>query len=493
MSESPRALRAMMTMGAGQALNVLIGLVMAMWVPRLFGATDYGHWIYFRSLIVLFVGFGMLGASDVMTRFYLGYRAEGNTVDAARVFKSVLFLRCVLACPLAVIGYLLLLSSSGAFAHASAGLYLSACILFQSVAMTFNLLLYGDRKLGRHAAISALQAATVPVAVLIAYAWKDLAFVPLACMLGDLFCMVVAGLVARPWRVWPRGWLPGGQMRAVLQLGGLAAAFSLAINLYINLTPYLMDVRGYDIQAIGYIGFATRITLVLFMGLTAIGAGLYPSLASLVAAHEMERACAWQSACTRYGVVLLLLVEGVFILVGPWLVPLILGESFAGISAMLAVALLSVIPMWIAGQYLRLSLLARRSRAYGYAAAGLLAGYLVPLFLFEPDPLGMRVAWAFVAGGLCCQLAAMGCMRGLTGQDVRAVKLLICLVLLGVPVAIRSWSTDVPVTVVAALFWVAGFSAAVWFAKIVTINEISSLARSLRPPAGQPNQTPPLN
>nr|MBP7276444.1 hypothetical protein [Kiritimatiellia bacterium] len=148
MRESRLAIRGMMTLGTGHALNVLLGLVMVTWVPRYFGVTDYGHWVWFRSLIGFLVGFGLLGAGDVMARFYMGYRSEGCPEDAGRVFKSVLVFRCVLAVALAAVGCGLVLASDSAFAHPRAGLLLSVSVVFQTLTVTFNLLLYGERRLG---------------------------------------------------------------------------------------------------------------------------------------------------------------------------------------------------------------------------------------------------------------------------------------------------------------------------------------------------------
>ncbi len=399
--EAGRAVRGSLCVGGGQVINSIIGLLAVMLIPRTFGTQDYGHWVLWRSIASLLVGLSVMGTPEIMARFYVIPLAEGRWEDAGRIFKAVVLVRLFFFSVAAFAGFWMVLGADYSFSNMQNAGWLALSIVFQGWGMTFMLLLYGERRLFQVALLNVLQAALAPLAILLAYhCEKGFLLVPMGAVCGDAIWMLIAFLLARPGQAWVKGWPSGAEMAQLMAFGGLVAVSSVALNLFSNLLPYVMSLRGYSVEAIGFIGLSTRLTGMVTLALATIGAGLFPSLAYVMQRHGTDRAVKWQNLCTRLGVVCGLLIVGAFWLLGRFLVPLVFGLSFAKAIPVLSVGFMTVVPFWLGGQMGRTALLIKQPRMYVISTLGLYVAFMAIFWGLPVDVRGLNAAGAVLGASV---------------------------------------------------------------------------------------------
>jgi O-antigen/teichoic acid export membrane protein len=409
--EAAPAARGALYIALSQLTAVLIGLALAFVMPRLFGATDYGSWVIFRSVIALLTSLSLLGTPEVIARFYVARVAEGRRAEAARLFKSVAAIRAGATLILAVVGYGMLRSAEHGFAGAAPALWLALSVLLLGADAIFKLLLLGERRLRALAILGVLQTAVAPVAVTLAYAFGGLASVPPACVAGDALCLCASAAAARRHVRRAPGWLPRAEWKTVLAFGGAVAAAATAFNLLLNSIPYLMGLRGYSLEAIAFFGVASRVSGMALMMLATLGGSLFPALTAVMEHSGIERAIRWQDLILRAGLAALLMLLGILLIAGESGLPLILGATFAAVAPVMCLGVLAVVPLWVGLRAVLIALLAHRPGVYAGAAAALLGAFAAVFVALPPDADGRGAVLALFCGALGFMIWGLAAVR----------------------------------------------------------------------------------
>jgi len=479
--EATRAVDGALSVGIGQGVNVVVGVVMAMLVPRLLGAADYGNWVLYRSVATLVVGLSALGTAEVVGRFYMPRAAGGDAHGAGRIFKGVVAVRAAATAAAALVGFGLIVRSSGALSSVADGLLLAASIGLQGMQAAFLLLLYGNGRLRPVALIQVLGSATVPLAVLLAHSAGGLRWVPAGCAIGDAATAILTVSLARPARAWVKGWLGLREYAAMFAVGGVLAASNAARDLLNSLVPYLMLLRSYGVEAIGYVGLAARVGMLAFFSLSMVGAALFPALVQVHETEGLARAQRWSDLASRLGTALLGLIIGAFLLLGRWLVPPVFGAEYRDATPVLAVTLCAVIPLWLAGQWARLAMLTRQTLAYPAAAAGLLIGYAACFYGLPADRAGLNAAWSLLAGASLYALTFAACLQPkLPARLVGIRPLLLPLLLVGACWPLSRLAASWPVAAGLTIAWAAAYALGMLLGGSVRPHEIADILRALR-------------
>jgi len=488
--EARHAVSGAMLMAAGHLLTAVVGVATSIVVPRVLGPSDYGHWIMYRSIITTMVVFCMLGTGEVMTYFFIPKLAAGEQRAAGQIFKSVVLVRMLAIVVGAGAGFGMLMAAGGVLADPFYGLCLALSTISQGIQVSFLLLLYAQRRFMAAASVNLLQAAVLPSTAAVAYALQGWALVPPGCALADLFFAFYAAILAQPQRVWARGWLPLRDYRRLFRFGLAVALSGILFNVFSNVVPYLMGLCGYAPSAVGYLGLGTRVSGFVLGALGSIAGAIWPTLSILYAREGLDRVARWQALSTRFGALLVLLVLGEFLLIGPLAVPRVWGAAFGPVTAVMAVCLTGAFFLWTGGQRLRMLLLMGRPRMYLRAVIVLLACFGVPFLALRPDAAGLHTAWSMLIGTVAYGLCGVLALEGRGGlRRMATTYLLPALAVAGAWWAGQGLTSPLP-ALAAAAGWGLGFVGLVFVCRIVRWHEVRNVWHTFRqappPAAGSP-------
>lgn len=401
----------------GFALSSVLGLLMAILVPKVLGIRDYGNWVIFRSMGNLLLALTTLGASQVLSRFYVSDRTTGRDLQAFRLFKTLTVARLLLSFMAAAVGAVLLISLRNPSLGYPAALCLILSVLSQSLLISFMLLLNSERLMVRIAFLLVVRSVFVPGLLLLIYPTWGFAGVPVACAIGDglmaLLYMVCSAGVLR----WPRGWLERPQWSMMIRFAGMTAVSIALYSLYPQLLPFLMGHRQMPVEEIGLIGLAFRCTRLLQGALGSVATALFPFLVLALQKENDARAVKWQSLICRLGLAVIMAAVGTFIVMGQHLVRWIWGTAYEGVSEVILLCLIALVPAWTGHQYCQLGILFKQTRVFATATVVLVILSL-SLFLFGPvhGARGSAVAWCVGTLGFAAVARVMA--RRATGHNL---------------------------------------------------------------------------
>jgi hypothetical protein len=142
---------------------------------------------------------------------------------------------------------------------------------------------------------------------------------------------------------------------------------------------------------------------------------VFPSAVLVLQQSAQEDVLRWQEHLYRWGTVGLLLLAGVYQLVGHLLVPFAFGDEFAPATRLIGWCLAVEVPLWIGAQFSILAVLLKRYGVLGASVAGLFAAFLAAnQFLPGTASPANRAMEAMFAGAFAYALV------GLVGMRLRA-------------------------------------------------------------------------
>lgn len=463
----------------GQFGGILAGILAALLLPRALGAGDYGDWVLLRGLMSFVCSFSVLGTAEIMARFHVSRMAEGQIDRAAQVFKMVVVLRFLisLAAPC-----LFVVLAPGRV-HLPGGFWdlslLAAAVFCHGVSMTFLLLLYGHRDFIRIAIFNTLQPAAVPLLVVFAHAQKGFDAIPEAVVAGDAFVMIVVAVLAlRRWH-WPAGWPTREERRTIMRFGGIVGMAGLGVGAFQTMTPYLMSIKGFAAEAVGFVGLSGRLAGLISLFLATIGASLFPSLTHVYHTDGLARMIRWHDVGSRAGVLLALLSAGAVAWIGPWVIPRLFGRDFAGSVPVVVLGVLAAAPYWMGGQQSRLALLMNRPRVLMVMVVALLSAFSACLCFFPADAKGLGAARAVLVGSFAYGASGLWCLRAFWPIRPLAGRLLLPLICTLLVVSLESL---LPVNscwrVLGFLGWPLVFGGLAWWGGALTRLEAAKIIQT---------------
>lgn len=478
--ESARAVSGALAIGTGQAAVVVVAAFTALFLPRVFGVDDYGRWILYRSVISLLVFLCVAGTSDLLGRYYVAEAAQGRRDDAARLFKLVAATRGVGVLVGSVVSFLVLRSSVRLSLGTPARVLSGVSIAMIVAGLTFQALLYCERRMRRMALLNVLNAGLVPALVLAARWAVGFRLVPWAAAAGDAAYALVALGLARDLVRWPRGWPPCNRWPGLLKFAAGAGFATMAMSLYANLPPSLMLMAGMSAAELGLMGLALRVGELVKMTLVATGSALFPSIIFVFEHGGAERAVQWQERALRIGALLALAAAGVFGVLGSTLVPLIWGEAYRAAVGPMALLLLSNAFVWVGLQHGWFGMLMRSGTVAAASGAGLVLSFLVLFRVFSAA--GARgVAMALLGASVLFMVFSILHARLAWGRRFPLHRL-------GLPLALAAATLWIPETLTASLpvaflcagCWLAAFAAAAALGGGLRLLEVRELWAHLR-------------
>ena len=381
----------------------------AVLIPRLLGPELFGQLAFVLSLSLLLQMLGDLGGLDIVGRYVPGWVQEGRE---GRV--RIHWLAWQLTWARMAVGFAILLSMTflapwlAPWLSRGQGLLIGLGIALRILSWTPYHLSFGLNQMGRWS---------------VDLSWRQLVMIPclVAGLPWGLTGLLVGLLVSEaifllPGLVWARPHLhpcrpDWAGLRPYLRFGAGFFLANVVVVLLYRSGPVLLELLTRDTVAVGYLGLALSLYMLLITVLTQYMAAFVPTLALFHTRQQHADAQRWLDLLIRYsGVLMGMLLIGIALLTFP-VAPLLFGAAFASVSTVFLILGLALVaqPLVWGGRYAAAAF--GHPRAVFAAALAGLSACLIASLLLIPAFSAMGAALALVLG-----VAAMGACLALVGR-----------------------------------------------------------------------------
>lgn len=392
--------------GTGQGLVAVIGMVLSVIIPRLFGAGDYGLWVMYRSIVNMVLMFCTLGAYQTIVCHYIPWKTAGREAEATSLLKSLAAVRLAVFFLAALVSAGMLLAGGTTLSTPMPAALIALSVLARGLLSVALLMLYGDRRIREIFGLHVLLSLIVPGSVAAAYVLGDVRSVPLGCAAGDCICAVLGIAIARPWRLLGAAWLKLSELRPILLFGTSIGISSILNSLFMNMAPYFMALRNYSAESLAYVGISIRMAGFVIGAIGSVSSAVIPTFSAVMEKEGGERVLRWNGLLTRLGFALILCVLGNAYLLADRLVPLVWGAGFAPMADVMVYSVASLLPLWLASQMVRYVLFFKRSLGYLFSRGLQLGIFLTLLFAMPGDSTGQNTLVAMILASVVFLLCA---------------------------------------------------------------------------------------
>jgi O-antigen/teichoic acid export membrane protein len=324
------AIRSLSTLSLHKMVQVA-GLAMTVaFVPRLFGAEDYGRFALALSLAYLGQVLGDFGTLDVLNRFVPGMAR----VEAGRLYMRTLIFKTGVGLVCGVITAGLALALSDWMSPTWAGLIGLAVALHIIAWVPFQFAL-GLNRVGVWMAEQAWRQWTLLILLLVLLPLLGLTGAFLAVLVMDvLFCFLGLWWVRDYWQYqefrfdWP-------YLTPYIRFGLSFFLANLAAVALYRSGPMLVEWLTGDVKQTGYFNLALGLLLLVYVTLGQFAQGLLPLLSGFYSRCQIGQMRQWLHNFIRYGGGLSCLGVAVAWLLADRVVPLVFGLDFGPAAASL--------------------------------------------------------------------------------------------------------------------------------------------------------------
>jgi O-antigen/teichoic acid export membrane protein len=467
-------------MSSSRLVSLIVGIALAIVVPLLFGAHDFGKWVVFRSLIVLLTGQTTPGLAAVMSVQYVSRVVNNQAIEAARLFKTVVIVRLVMAVIVAIGGYFMV-SAVPTFTHKT---WVAWCLVSSLVltltSSTFILLLHGERDYSRLAIAKLMQQCVIPAAVIPAYLMGGFAWVPAGCAAGEALNVIVFFMLTRRYFSWPAGWLPRSEWKLLGHFTGSVSLYAAGRKLMSNAVPCLMGVSGIDSTQIGYVGLASRVSQLIQGSLQQASVVMLPSTKVVLEREGPDKFIVWRSFICRMGSLVTMAATGAFLIIGSRITPLIWGHEYAGAAVIISVVLAAITPRWIGSDHCQLLIVIGKPIKATKSIVWMLLFFLICFLLCVPDHGALGASMAILVGNAAFMIGAMTYSRNVLGKHLGLQRLLLPCLLTVMAFFVGKQLESMTALLVAVLLWGTVFLGAAFFSGSVSATELKQVLGHLR-------------
>jgi O-antigen/teichoic acid export membrane protein len=469
---------------AQRVLHVVAAGLFAVFVPRMMGPDLFGRYALLTSVAMWFAMVSGLGAVSLLSRVVPGFTARGDADGLRKLVTSLLVVRGSTAIFTAT-AYFLLIALAFREQDVVAASFIAGAVLTRTVANLCFALYLGLNRAARWGAGDLLRRWLILLGILIGF--------PVAGLRGACFGFFVANAVvllaglagAREFVRWEQLDLSRRYLGPFLRTGTAFAAGNLLLALVQRSGETIVRLSTGDYAEVGYYGAAYAIYLTVAQALWQFALALAPYLVVRYQAGAHDEVRAWLERLLKWMLIAASLGVFAVLFVGDDVVPLVLGEAYRPVARNLLPLMLALCSLAVNSVGRLGALTLDRPAVSATAAAVEAAAFwtLGPLLALRAASFGASMA-ALVAS-LCYATVITWRLRRTLPYSPRAGLVVIGLALLFAPLA---WLRATPAIDAALLLlsWV-GFVGLLFRFGVITLEEVTSLRRLVRPPlAGTP-------
>ncbi len=452
------------------------GVMFAVLVPRLMGPAAYGRFALVSSLSTLFVMCSTLGFTEVAGRFLPELSRRPDSRDLHRLVNGLLSIRVVAGALLAA-AFLGLTTAWLPDLDAWALVAVSAAILVRAVSHLLFALFLGLNQAARWGAGELLSRSLLLVFVLPGYVRGGFRGACVGLLLAEVATLAIA-------LGWTRSMLSLARLRIdprtigpYLRVGLVYFAVNLLLIAFQASGESLVRLVTHDYASVSYFGIANSIHLSavaaiqqLSLAFAALLITLRAQRADATLREGLRRLVSWTAAAG---------VSAVFavLLLGPDLIPLVLGRSFEPVVSTLIPMTLALLPLALSSVASVVAVTHDRPGALLLGAGLRLAVFwgAGPFLVVRAGSLGACLAV------LLAHLVQAGYLSWvLRAQMAPAVRSWAACVLAGAPLLPLVWlRSSIPVETALFVGGLAGFFGLLLLTRVLAVSQIVETWRSL--------------
>lgn len=452
------------------------GVVFAVLVPRLMGPAAYGRFALVSSLSTLFVMCSTLGFTEVAGRFLPELSRRPDSRDLHRLVNGLLSIRLVAGALLAA-AFLGLTTVWLPDLDAWALVAVSAAILVRAVSHLLFALFLGLNQAARWGAGELLSRSLLLVFVLPGYVRGGFRGACVGLLLAEVATLAIA-------LGWTRSMLSLARLRIdprtigpYLRVGLVYFAVNLLLIAFQASGESLVRLVTHDYASVSYFGIANSIHLSavaaiqqLSLAFAALLITLRAQRADAALREGLRRLVSWTAAAG---------VSAVFavLLLGPDLIPLVLGRSFEPVVSTLIPMTLALLPLALSSVASVVAVTHDRPGALLLGAGLRLAVFwgAGPFLVVRAGSLGACLAV------LLAHLVQAGYLSWvMRAQMAPAVRSWAACVLAGAPLLPLVWlRSSIPVETALFVGGLAGFFGLLLLTRVLAVSQIVETWRSL--------------
>jgi O-antigen/teichoic acid export membrane protein len=381
-----------------------------MLIPRTMGPEIYGQYALLISITLIaaaIVSFGFTG--EIFGRFVPEFETNGEPGNIRRLSSNILAFKCAIGLVASVVLLAILYFAYGDRFPITYFLLIVAIVLVVDWGSVPYFLLYGLNQLGKFASRDLIRRALSLTFILILFHYYGLLGAITSNLLVEAsFTMLTLFWTREYFRI-ENFEIDLSFLKPYLNFGFV---FYLSCGLLIiwqRLGNALIDYMTHDSREVALFDIPNQIFLITTSAFYFITACFVPIFTKLLLTGKEEKLINWSMISMKYTGIICVIIIGAFMLVGPDLIPIIIGPEYTNMFPNGVVLLLSVVPMCLAQVGIVLATVYKRPQKYLQALCFALFTFLVAAILLIPKYASMGCSIATLMS--CMVLAAMMCFH----------------------------------------------------------------------------------
>lgn len=438
--------------GVGRGVSMVLEAIVAIAMPAVLGTQDYGSWVVFRSVMIMMLGVAVFGQGVTMVH-YVSMLVAGRRDDAKRLFKALLAFRFGLAVLAGFFGFVLFAKGGDGVFGPRAPILLSCCIFLRVFGSAMLGLLYGERQFRKTAITMIFQHSGTPFVVLIGYLLGGYAWVPGSCLFGEFLYFLLILVLSRPYLGWVRGWPAIDELKTILGFTWNVSISQVFQMMFVQSIPYVMKQLRMTLDQIAFVGLGLRLAQLVFSVLKQVSGSLAPSLRVALETRGLEQVVVWKSFTCRVGLVLCFVSVGGFAFVGRYVVPFLWGSEYADASLIILVALLGVVPRWIATEVGSLLQVIEKPGLFVVSVVCMIVSFFGLLYVLPPIAQGLHLLGLLMIAFMVFMMSSLFVMKRWVGVLLSLKGVLPLLVVVVVALLLGDRVDGVVMSAVSLMVW----------------------------------------
>ncbi|MER3445420.1 MAG: hypothetical protein C4291_00670 [Candidatus Dadabacteria bacterium] len=363
-------------------------------IPRLMGPEIYGEYALLISIIVISSSIVYLGFGEVLVRFVPELEIHGESASTVRLSSNILAFKVAVDLVVSIVLFSILNLAYGDRFSIIYFLLIVVILLVADVGSIPYFLLFGLNKLGKYSLRDPFRRALGLVFILILFNYYGLVGAIASTLLVETSLAILYFFWTRRYfRIESFG-IDLSLLKPYLKFGFIFYISVGILNIWQRLGNPLIEYITRDSREVALFDIPNQILLMVLNFIPILITYFIPIFTELLLTGKEGKLINWSNLIMKYIGTFCTIIFFGFILMGPDLIPIIIGSKYKGIFPNGIVLLLAIFPMSFAQLGSVFSLVYKEPRKYLQALCFAFSTFLVVSILLIPKYASMGCAIA---------------------------------------------------------------------------------------------------